>query len=242
MGNNMYEYREGKKRILEIIDNKLEIEKGKEIPNDKNFTFENAYYGRVSAIFVDIRNSTELFANENKVSISKIIRCFSSEVIEILNDPEQLREIGIRGDCVYAVYNTPNQSTIQNVFDKAVSVNTFLKMLNTILKNCGLLTFKAGIGMSTDEELVVKAGRKGSGINNLVWIGKAVTFASELSSMANKDGIGPLAISSVTYNNLQENQDIKKLFVKGTDSNGEVFYHAKLIYIEFNKWIEEGMK
>ena len=76
----------------------------------------------------------------------------------------------------------------------------------------------------------------------MVWIGKAVTFASELSSIANKDGILPLAISSITYNFLMESQDIRKLFTQGIDSDGVAFYHANPIYSEFNKWIEGGMK
>ena len=81
----MYDYKEGKKRIQEIIANKLEIEKEQEIPRDDHFTYENAYYGLVGAIFVDIRNSTQLFAHENKEEMSKAIRCFSSEVIEIVS-------------------------------------------------------------------------------------------------------------------------------------------------------------
>lgn len=32
---------------------------------------------------------------------------FYLEVIEILRVDENLREIGIRGDCVYAIYTTP---------------------------------------------------------------------------------------------------------------------------------------
>ena len=52
----------------------------------------------MSGIFVDIRDSSKLFADENKEKVSKIVRAFSSEIIEILRDDENLREIGIRGD------------------------------------------------------------------------------------------------------------------------------------------------
>lgn len=92
----MYDYKEGKRRIQGIIQNNLVVEKEVEIPRDDHFTYENAYYGWGGAIFVDIRNSTQLFAHSDKIAMSKVIRCFSSEIIEILRDTDQLREIGIR--------------------------------------------------------------------------------------------------------------------------------------------------
>lgn len=81
----MYDYKDGKKRIQEILNNKLDIEKGY-IPKEEAFTYENAYFGWVTALFVDIRDSSKLFSNEDKVQMSKIIRSFTSEVIEILRD------------------------------------------------------------------------------------------------------------------------------------------------------------
>ena len=45
-----YDYKEGKKRVLEILNNKLEIKENDTIPNETNFTYENSYYGWVSAI------------------------------------------------------------------------------------------------------------------------------------------------------------------------------------------------
>ena len=101
-----YDYKEGKKRVEAILDNELEIIEQNELPSIANLTFENAYKCWVSAIFVDIRNSTGLFTNKDKTKVSKIIRSFTSEIIEILRQGENLREIGIRGDCVYAIYTT----------------------------------------------------------------------------------------------------------------------------------------
>lgn len=53
------------------------------------------------AIFVDVRDSSKLFSKkglENKKETAKLIRAFTSEIIEILRDSENLKEIGIRGD------------------------------------------------------------------------------------------------------------------------------------------------
>ncbi len=237
----MYDYKEGKRRLQEIINNNLKIEDSKDIPTDENFTYENAYYGWVSAIFVDIRNSTQLFTNTNQEAVSKVICCFSSEIIEILRTSNEIREIGIRGDCVYAIYNTPLKENIQDVLDQAITVNTFLTMLNQMLRNKSLPTIKAGIGAASAQELVVKAGRKGVGINNAVWIGKAVTYASALSSQANKGNIRPIAVSDLMFKNLIDGT-IRNYFLSATCIPVGNFYHAEIFDNKFQEWIQGGMR
>jgi hypothetical protein len=195
-----YDYKSGKERVDAILNNKLEVIE-KKIPSDSSFTFENGYYGWVTGIFVDIRDSSILFADENRIKVAKIVRSFTSEIIEILRDDDNLREIGIRGDCVYAIFATPNQSDIYELADKTFYINTYLNLLNKLLQKKSYPTIKAGIGMSSAQELVVKAGRKDVGINNKVWIGSAVTKASNLSSLGSKNGISPLVYSSVSYSN-----------------------------------------
>lgn len=79
-----YDYKEGKKRVEAILDNELEIIEQDKLPAIDKLTFDNAYKSWVSAIFVDIRDSTSLFTEEDKEKVSKIIRSFTSEIIEIL--------------------------------------------------------------------------------------------------------------------------------------------------------------
>lgn len=160
----------------------------------------------MSGIFLDIRDSSKLFADENKEKVSKIERAFSSEIIEILRNDENLREIGIRGDCVYAIYTTPTTDDIYEVADKTFYINTYMKMLNKLLSACSLPKIKVGIGMSTAKELVVKAGRKDVGINSKVWIGKAITRAAKFSSIGNKDDNSSLVYSSCSYINFIKKQ------------------------------------
>ena len=243
-----YDYKAGKKRIKEILNNKLQVIENDKIPNNDNFTFSNAYYGWVTAIFVDIRNSTDLFSKDDKEIVSKMIRSFTSEVIEILRKDDLLREIGIRGDCVYAIYTTPNKSNILEIMDKSFYINTFMNMLNKLLVAKGFSTISVGIGISTDQELVVKAGRKDVGINNNVWIGDAVTKASNLSSLGNKNGYMSIVLSSLTHSNIidlfVERNGIKSksLFRQKYDSKIGTFYDADIIKLDFYDWINNGMK
>lgn len=239
-----YDYIKGKKRIEEILDNELKIIEQNEVPTDSVFTFSNGYYSWVSAIFVDIRDSSTLFANEDKERVSKIIRCFTSEIIEILRNDENLREIGIRGDCVYGIYTTPSKSDIMELADKTFYINTYIKMLNKLLQEHSLPIIKVGIGMSTAQELVIKAGRKDVGVNNKVWIGKAVSRASNFSSLGNKKDNLTLVYSQCSYTNFidelqSRNSEAKKWFKYHSDEGG--YYTADIIKTEFDKWITNGM-
>ena len=66
-----YDYRKGKERIEDILDNELKVIEQNEVPTDSAFTFSNGYYSWVSAIFVDMRDSSTLFAGEDKEKVSK---------------------------------------------------------------------------------------------------------------------------------------------------------------------------
>lgn len=243
-----YDYRTGKKRIEEILDNDMTVVEQGKLPNDESFTFSNGYYSWVTGIFVDIRNSSELFADEDKEKVAKIIRSFTSEIIEILRSDDNLREIGIRGDCVYAVYTCPQKTDVFEQANKTFYINTYMKMLNRLLEDRSLPTIKVGIGMSTAQELVVKAGRKDVGINSKVWIGKAVTRAANFSSIGNKNGNSALVYSASSYQNfieqLQENdstQNPREWFTYHEDEGDGSFYTANIVKTDFNNWIANGM-
>lgn len=246
----VYDYKKGKERVDDILDNVISIEESSKIPKDDSFTFNNGYYSWVTAIFVDIRDSSELFSKKglnDKKKTAKIVRAFTSEIIEILRDSDNLREIGIRGDCVYAIYTTQYQSDIKECSDKAVYVNTYLNMLNKLLVSKEEEIIKAGIGMASAEELVVKAGRSHTGINSKVWIGEAVTRASKLSALGQKVTNDRLFFSKASYDNFielwkKENPGAESWFTKYIDNNYNVSYHCGCVISDFNDWINSGMK
>ncbi|MBO0372429.1 adenylate/guanylate cyclase domain-containing protein [Staphylococcus hominis] len=242
-----YDYKSRKKKVEEILENTNFINEVKRFPNNDDFTYENGYKAWLSAIFIDLRNSTKLFTENSEIDVAKVIRGFTSEVIEILQKDTQdneLKEIGIRGDCVFAVYSTPFKNELFDVFQRAVYINTYLKMLNKLLDKRNLPNIKAGIGLAADENLAVKAGRKSSGINDLVWIGKAVTTASNLADLGNKEGICPIVMSDIFYSNyidVEKNENSKNWWTKNSDVHNGTYYHGNVVKIEFNEWIESGM-
>lgn len=252
-----YDYIKGIERVKEIVNNSEEIERPDTIPNDSSFTFENSFYGWVSSIFVDIRESTKLFANNEKSETAKIIRAFTSEIIEILRNNENLRDIGIRGDCVFAIYavsndeDGPNINQVDEIANKAIYVNTFLSMLNSILSENNMDTIKAGIGVSISKDLVIKAGRIETKINSKVFVGKAVTYASKLSNIAGKkecDNYQLLMtelmfkLSYTSIKNRNKNKDVDSWYKKYSDNKIGCYYGWDIVKEDFYNWIKGGMK
>lgn len=246
-----YDYKERKKKVEEILDNTDKINEVEKFPRDDDFTYTNGYKAWAGAIFVDLRDSTTLFSEDDEVKIAKVIRGFTSEIIEILRKDTDgdLKEIGIRGDCVFAVYSAPKQNDLYDIANRAFHINTYMKMLNKLLSDRDLPNLKAGIGLAADKTLAVKAGRKSSGINNLVWIGESVAIAAKLSDLGNKDGISPIVMSEVFYENyivIQKQElpsdNVEGWWTKKTDSNYGTYYHGDVIIKGFNKWIKDGMK
>lgn len=245
----MYDYQKSKETVEKILKSSTKIEKRSTIPlSDSEFTYENGIKAWVGALFIDIVDSSKLFKSLNE-NTARIIRSFCSEIISILKDDPNYREIGIRGDCVYAIYTSPNKNDEYELADKTFYINIYMRMLNELLKKRSLPQIKVGIGMSTAQELVVKAGRKDVGINNKVWIGKAFTKASNLSSIGNKNGNSPLVYSESSYNNFinllvekDKTKDPKSWFTYHSDDKNGGYYTANIVKIGFDTWISNGMK
>lgn len=242
-----YGYKEGKKRIESILDGDFEVKESRMVPTGDSFTFDNAYHSWVTAIFVDIRNSTELMAEDDQEHVAKVVRSFTSEIIEILRGDSAERELGIRGDCVYAVYSTPTKKSIAEALDRAAYINTYINMLNELLVLRGYDRIHAGIGIATGHDHVIKAGRKDVGINSLVWMGDAVSKASKLSAFGDKDGYSRIFISNTAYINAIE---IYKKRVP--DKNPESWFHdasskmrgakyCSIVMSDMDEWINDGM-
>lgn len=245
-----YDYKERKKEVEKILDNTDAVNEVEKFPRDEDFTYTNGYKAWASAIFVDLRDSTTLFTGNNDVAIAKLIRGFTSEIIEILmkdTSKDDLKEIGIRGDCVYAIYSTPRKVDLYDLANRAFYINTYMKMLNKLLSDRGLPSIRAGIGLAASKTLTVKAGRKHSGVNNLVWIGESVSTASKLSDLGNKDGTQSIVMSSLFYSNYidthrKKDSNAEGWWTKKKDANYGDYWHGSLVVTGFNDWVDDGMK
>ena len=130
----------------------------------------------------------------------------------------------------------------------AAYINTFIAMLNKILRNHGLDTIRAGIGLAAGHDHIIKAGRKGVGINSTVWIGDAVAKASKLSSYGDKNGFSRIVMNSIFYSNLADvykNKYPEKDFESWYSTNSSLPYfgsrHGSVIISDMNDWVNSGM-
>lgn len=243
----MYNYKNSKHKIIEILTSKTPIEKTDKIPSDNEFTFDNGIICWVGAIFIDIENSSTLFSSKNE-KLARLMRAFTSETITIMQDKTDYAQIGIRGDCVYSIYSAQKQEDLLEIFRIAYRLNTFIKMFNKIIVNYGYDEINAGIGLGCDEDLIIKAGRSGYGINDKIWIGNAVVDASNLSSIAGRNGISNIAMSQCFYSNIikllkEENSDYASWIKPKKDYYGNIeYYHCNIVQTDFNNWINGGMK
>jgi len=245
-----YDFRESKKRVIDELTTKTKI--GPVVnPTDNKLTYENGARSWISAIFVDIRKSTEYFKNTSDDIIARTLRAFSSELIKIMKDGAKYLQIGLRGDCVYAVYPTPNKSDIVEVFRVAYRINAFMKMLRVLLEQKNMPTIEAGIGLGVGNDLVIKAGDNGSGINDIIWIGDAVVDASNNSDRAKKEVTSEIVMSNLFYTNIieilsEENPEYKE-WISNKKSGSYYgysqtlpYYHCSIVQSNFSDWIDKG--
>jgi len=243
-----YDYKERKKKVEEILDGTDAVKEVKRFPRDEEFTYTNGYKAWAGAIFVDLRDSTTLFTDKEDVDIAKVIRGFTSEIIEILKKDtgNDLKEIGIRGDCVYAIYSTPFKDDLCDIFVRSVFINTYIVMLNKLLEERNLPTITVGIGLNASPTLSVKAGRKSSSVNNLVWIGESVPIASKLSDLGNKNRVESIVMSELFYDNIKDLDNAKALMIDdfnmGFHKSYGHYYHRSIVASNFHNWILNGMK
>lgn len=242
-----YDYKAGKKRVEDILDSDLEVIESPRLPKGDEFTFSNAYKSWIMAIFVDIRDSTTLMSNSDQAYVAKVVRSFTSEIIEILREDDRLREIGIRGDCVYAIFTTPKKTDTYEIFEKAIWVNTYIKMLNAILRKGHYKEIEAGIGIALGNDHVIKAGRKNVGINSSVWMGDAVSKAAHLADYGIKEVSSRMVVSGLAYDNLIEEFERKEKDKHPADwfhTSSKLPYNSRycnIVMSDMNNWIDNGM-
>lgn len=248
----MYDYKNSKANIINVLTSTTKIKESDNIPNaDENFTYDNGIYAWTGAIFIDIVDSSNLLDKKDE-KLARLMRAFTAEIITIFQDFDKYRQIGIRGDCVYAIYSVPQQLDIVEMFRIAYRLNTFMKMFNRIIKSYGYSEIKAGIGIGCDKDLIIKAGRNGTGINDKIWIGNAIIDACNFASEGNRNGIEPIVLSKCVYSNIieklkKENPNYEtwiKTKKSNTwyDSHSIKYYHCNIIQNDFNTWIDNGMR
>ena len=200
-----FSYIQSSRRIQEILDQPAgAFEEVDGLPARDKLTFTNGFYGTCSALFIDIRDSSGLVAKYKRPTLAKIYRAFISEMVALLNSDLYVREVNIVGDCVWAVYNTPLRSHIDDVFSIGAKANSLARLLNYHLARKDLDPLRMGIGMEWGRALMIKAGYNGSGINEVIYMGDVVNAAAHLAHESGRAWRDPMYVGGGFQGNLNE--------------------------------------
>lgn len=219
--------------ILGRSDN--EFEEKDFIPPRSSLTYKNGFYVNVSAIFVDMRDSSSLTDDYYRPTLAKIYRSFISEVVAVMNGNLYCEEINIVGDCVSGIFRTDNEEEKNDFVETLFKINGVISVLNCKLSKKDITTIRVGIGADYGRALMIKAGYSGSGIDEVVWMGDVVNNASKLSDKASYYFNKPILIGI----NLHDILPMEKRLIFDKHSYEDCF-ESDEIDSEMNNWIEEN--
>ncbi len=232
-----YEFKESIARIDEILGSSNSgYEERKYVPARELLTFTNGYYVDVTVLFVDMRGSKELADKHTRPVLAKIYRAYISEVVAVLRGHSKITEIYIEGDGLWAVFDTRTKPEVDEAFSAAAKVASLVDILNIKLAKSGYSEIAVGIGLDDGESLYIKAGYKGSGINEVVWIGRVVGLAAALCKSGNRTWFDrELMVSSVVFGNLSDHN--KSLLAWSAERE---CYHGNVVNVVMNAWVGQN--
>jgi class 3 adenylate cyclase len=232
-----YDFAKSRERIDEILQGAdANYTEKKSIPSRDELTFTNGFNVKCSALFVDIRGSKAINAKHTKPVLAKIYKTYISELVAIMKNHPKVSEISIEGDCVWGIFDTPYTSDIDDVFAVAYRISSLIDVLNIKFRKKNYSELTVGIGASWGSSLLIKSGYKGSGINEVVWLGSLVSEAQKLCSYGNQTTSDcETMVSNVFYDNLNEAN--KKLLYKNHQRD---CYHGNVHNVGMNEWVQKN--
>ena len=233
--NKNYDLDTSLARIDEILDASNDsFEESDSIVDRSKLTYTNGFYVYATALFVDIRDSSNMTDAHKRPVLAKIYRSFISEMVALMNGHSTCKEVNINGDCVWCVCETNYKADIDGVFSLAAKACSLVDILNFKLSKRGYQTYEVGVGIDYGRALMIKAGNKGSGLNDVVWMGDVVNQACHLSNEANSGYFDKrVFLSNVIYDNLNDKN--KNLCSK---DGGRNIYQADVINIGMSDWLK----
>ncbi len=237
-----YEVENSAKRIDEILNASNDsFVDSYFIPSRDNLTFKNGYYVNVTALFIDIVDSSRMTDAHTRPVLAKTYRAFLSECVAIMNGEENCKEISINGDCVWGVFDTKYLTDFDDVIGLAAKMNSMIKILNYKLHKKNYTEISIGIGIDYGRALMVKAGYSGSNINDIIWMGDVVNSACHLSNKAGRNNYEPILITNLFYEKLNEYHK-SLLYKQRIDFDFIDLYGGNIINKDMDNWFKLNCK
>jgi len=205
------------------------------IPSRSELTFSNGFYVKCTALYIDIRDSSDLPNHHTRPKLAKLYRAYISEVIAIIVGNGNCSEVIVEGDCIAGIFDTRTKAGINSVFSTAARLSSLIDVMNCKFNKYGIQNITVGIGIHYGRALMIQAGFKGSGINDVVWMGDVLNEASRLCGFGNKEDYDrEIMVSDIVYINL--NEDNRRLLQR---NNSRSCYHGNVVNTTMNNWYKE---
>lgn len=239
--NKSYIYSDSCDRLQEILNSAEIFEQVDTVPNSASLSYSNGFYFKCFAIFIDIRDSSTLPTKYQKRTLAKIYRAYISEIVALFQSFTNSKEINIVGDSVWAIFNAKTKEDVLDVFQAAYSANSIIKTLNYKLCRNNIDPIKVGIGIDKGDALMVLAGYKGSGLNDVIYMGGVVNNASKLCSKACKGLINEIVISKSVFEDLSGYKNrLDKTYQSMLSLNiTEGYYHGSIVNMDMDDLLND---
>lgn len=193
-----------------IFTEVLEKELSNSLPITDGLSDSNKIYrGKVSMLFVDMRESTKL---PDKFSVDQLVKIYRSYIRTIV---QAIRYSGgvvrdFMGDGVLAAFIDDEEDTSENkaVYAARYIVTSIDKLLNPVLNQAIGHIISCGIGIHTGKVSLSKVGMRGKeqvedaeDEFGIAWIGNSTNLACKYSGAVDN---GTIFISSSTYSALSD--------------------------------------
>lgn len=203
------------------------------------------YYGKVSMLFVDMRESTKLPDRFNMEQLVKIYRSYIRTVVQAIRySGGVVRDF--MGDGVLAAFidNEEGASEDKAVYAARYLITAIDQLLNPVLDKAVGHRISCGVGIHTGEIALSKVGMKGKGQTEdaeeefgMAWIGNSTNLACKYSGAV---GNGTIFISPSTYSalsDLEEKQKWREIEIL-KDNNLLKGFVAEKYYLALDKKFE----
>lgn len=242
--NLQYSIQDSHDRIREILDAADNSYEDREsIPSEDSLTFTNGFYVDVTALFIDIRGSSRLAQVHKRPVLGKIYRAYISECVAVINSNPNCSQVFIEGDAVIGVFSTPLMADVDSVLETAAQLGSLNILLNHHLSKKQYSMLNCGIGIADGTALMIKAGHKGSSVNEIVWLGDVLSEAAHLCSQGNRGGRQQFQISTRVHDCLKPAyQAMLKPVQLGTLLGGVACYEASIGNIAMHGWLINCLK
>lgn len=104
------------KQVRDILSDNNDFNTVSKWSDLNTLTYKNGRYIANTALFVDIRESSQFLASNDNRIVARLYRSYISEAIMILKNHSCCNEINIVGDCVSAIF-TENEDLTQSNYN-----------------------------------------------------------------------------------------------------------------------------